>query len=255
MEGVLKRLVASLTLALLLPVSAFSLTYSEIRSAYKRSYIYERSRDYTDAIKALMPIYENYPNGYTVNLRLGWLYYLSGRYADSEFHYRKALQAIPTSVEAILGLMLPLMAEDKWSQVESLAYRILKTDYYNYYGNLRLSVALRHQNKFSMAEAVDRKMLTLYPTDVNFLNELALSLLGEGKKLYAKTIFENVLILDPENVTARNYLMRLVPSQKHLKESEGVKVPSNSGERAKSELPEGSSEKGKENRKSKGKEK
>ena len=200
-------------MALAIPVSAFSLTYAEIKEAYHRSYIYEKSRDYTDAIKALMPVYKSYPNGYTVNLRLGWLYYLAGRYADSELHYKKALQAIPTSVEAVLGLMLPLMAQDRWSQVESLAYRILKTDYYNYYGNLRLSIALRHQNKFTMAEAVDRKMLTLYPTDINFLNELALSLLGEGKKLYAKTIFENVLILDPENVVAKEYLGKLTSSE------------------------------------------
>ncbi len=209
----MRRLIVSLLIALAIPVSAFSLTYTDIKEAYHRSYIYEKSGDYADAIKALMPVYKSYPNGYTVNLRLGWLYYLAGRYADSEYHYKKALQAIPTSVEAVLGLMLPLMAQDRWSQVESLAYRILKTDYYNYYGNLRLSVALRHQNKFSMAEAVDRKMLTLYPTDVNFLNELALSLLGEGKKLYAKTIFENVLILDPENVVAREYLEKLTSSE------------------------------------------
>ena len=207
-------------MALAIPVSAFSLTYTEIKEAYQRSYIYEKSGDYTDAIKALMPVYKSYPNGYTVNLRLGWLYYLAGRYADSEYHYKKALQAIPTSVEAVLGLMLPLMAQDRWSQVESLAYRILKTDYYNYYGNLRLSIALRHEKKFTMAEAVDRKMLTLYPTDINFLNELALSLLGEGKKLYAKTIFENVLILDPENVVAKEYLEKLTSSEST--ESEGT---------------------------------
>ncbi len=205
----MRRLVVFLLIALFIPVSAFSLTYTEIKEAYQRSYIYEKSGDYTDAIKALMPVYKSYPNGYTVNLRLGWLYYLEGRYADSELHYKKALQAIPTSVEAVLGLMLPLMAQDKWPQVESLAYRILKIDYYNYYGNLRLSITLRQEKKFSMAESVARKMLSIYPTDVNFLNELALSLLGEGKKLYAKTIFENVLILDPENVVAKEYLREL----------------------------------------------
>ncbi len=219
----MKRLVVFLLIALFIPVSAFSLTYAEIKEAYQRSYIYEKSGDYTDAIKALMPVYKSYPNGYTVNLRLGWLYYLAGRYADSELHYKKALQVNPTSVEAVLGLMLPLMAQDKWFQVESLAYRILKTDYYNYYGNLRLSVALRHEKKFSMAESVDRKMLSIYPTDVNFLNELAFSLLGEGKKLYAKTIFENVLILDPENVIAKEYLRELTSGSSQETSEQGGK--------------------------------
>ena len=208
MEGGLKVLFSFL-LILMIPAFAYSMDYKEIKEAYTKSYIYEKSRDYKDAIKALMDVYKNYPNGYTVNLRLGWLYYLMGKYANSEFHYQKALKAIPTSVEAMLGLSLPLIAEEKWSDVESLMYRILKIDYYNYYGNLRLCLALRKLKKFSASEAVARKMLSLYPTDVNFLNELAISLFNQGKNSYAESIFENILILDPENPVAKTYIRKI----------------------------------------------
>lgn len=188
---------------------AYSMTYEEIKTSYEKSYTFERQGDYTDAIKALMPIYQNHPNGYTVNLRLGWLYYLLKKYANSEYHYKKALKVVPISVEAMLGVSLIYMAQERWSDLESLMYKILKADYYNYYGNLRLCIALRKQKKFSISETVARKMLSIYPTDVNFLNELAISLYYQGKKSYALSIFKDVLILDPENVVAKTYLTRI----------------------------------------------
>ncbi|WP_456341495.1 tetratricopeptide repeat protein [Thermovibrio sp.] len=199
---------ALLLTLIFLSSSAFGLDYQEIKNSYYRSYLYERSGNYEDAIKALMPVYKSFPNGYTVNLRLGWLYYLVKKYANSEFHYKKALQAVPSSVEAMLGLTLPYIAQGKWSDTEALCYRILRIDYYNYYGNLRLSYALRMEGKYSIAEAVNRKMLSIYPADVNFLLELALSLYNQGKTAYAKSLFEDILILDPENTVAKEYLNR-----------------------------------------------
>jgi len=198
-----------LILLLLLPAEGFALSYQQIKEAYYRSYLYEKSGDYEDAVKALMPVYESYPNGYTVNLRLGWLYYLWKKYSNSEFHYQKALKAIPSSVEAMLGLTLPYLAQGRWKDVESVCYRILKIDYYNYYGNLRLSYALRKDQKYQIAEAVDRKMLSIYPTDVNFLLELADSLFSQGKYAYANSIVKDVLILDPENPKAKELQKKL----------------------------------------------
>jgi tetratricopeptide (TPR) repeat protein len=135
------------------------MSYEEIKLSYEKSFSYERNGDYKNAIKALIPVYQNYPNGYTVNLRLGWLYYLLGKYANSEYHYEKALKVIPTSIEAMLGLSLPYMAQNRWNDVEALMYRALKIDYYNYYANLRLCVALRKLKKFSVCEAVARKVI------------------------------------------------------------------------------------------------
>ena len=182
------------------------MSYKEIQKAYYQSYFYESKGDYKKAIESLMPIYKTYPKGYTVNLRLGWLYYLLKNYANSEFHYNIALKIIPSSVEAMLGLSLPLMAQGRWKAVEKLMYRVLKVDYYNYYGNLRLCLALIKQKKYSIAEKVARKMLAIYPTDVKFLNYLAETLYYKGKITYAKSIFEDTLILLPSNTIAKEYL-------------------------------------------------
>jgi len=185
-----------------------SLSKEVIREAYYRSYQYERVGDYENAIKALMPVYKAYPQGYTVNLRLGWLYYLKGNYANSLEHYGKAVRIAPSAFEPKLGYMLPLLAQARYIEVEQVAYQILGLDVYNYYGNLRLCYALRMQQKWNQAESVANKMLAVYPTDVQFLVELGLIKQAKGEVDTARSIFEDVLILDPENVIAREYVQK-----------------------------------------------
>ncbi len=186
--------------------NVFALTYEQIKEYYHKSFDFERKQRYEEAIRVLMPIYKTYPNTYTINLRLGWLYYLRKNYKNSEYHYKKAANIIPSAIEPLLGLTLPLMAEEKWEETEKICYRILKTDFYNYYGNLRLSIALRKQKKYQLSETIARKMLALYPTDIFFLEELGLSLYGLGKKDKAFKIFKDLLILNPSDPVASRYL-------------------------------------------------
>jgi len=195
-------------LFMLITLPAFSLDYEDIKRAYYRSYQYEKAGDYENAIKALSFVYNEYPDSYTVNLRLGWLYYLAKKYANSLFHYGKAIKVAPYSIEAKLGYTLPLLAQSKYKDVEKVCYQILNTDYYNYYGNLRLSYALRGQKKYKIVSEVAYKMLTIYPTDVNFLTELALAQFYLGNKKEAYRLFKEILILDPENPTAKEYLKK-----------------------------------------------
>ncbi|ACO03642.1 MAG TPA: tetratricopeptide repeat protein [Persephonella sp.] len=198
-----------ISILLILSVFSYALDYEKIKDAYYRSYQYEKVGDFENAVKSIMIVYKEYPEGYTVNLRLGWLYYLNKNYANSIYHYEKALKVIPSSVEAKLGYTLPLLAQGKYTDVEKICYQILNTDFYNYYGNLRLSFVLRMQKKYDMAVKVINKMLSLYPTDINFLTELALVRFYQGDKKQAEYLFKDILILDPENVTAKEYLKKL----------------------------------------------
>lgn len=181
------------------------LTPQQIRDAYHRSYGYERTGDYENAIKALSLVFREYPNGYTVNLRLGWLHYLSGKQANALEHYETAIRVAPYSLEAKLGALLPLMAQGRYAESETRAYQILTADYYNYFGNLRLAYTLRMQGKLDQAHAVLVKMLAAYPTDTAFLAELGLVLVGQGDKDGAAAVFSDVLTLDPENVSAQAF--------------------------------------------------
>jgi len=139
---------------------------------------------------------------------MGWLYYLNQNYANSLEHYNKAKTISPYSLEAKLGYSLPLLAQQKYDQVEAETYQILNFDYYNYYGNLRLAFALRMQGKLELAEKITSKMLTIYPIDVSFLLEYGLVKYAQGDKETAVKTFIDVQILDPENVTAKEFLKK-----------------------------------------------
>ncbi|MCB0288303.1 MAG: hypothetical protein KDE57_16700 [Calditrichaeota bacterium] len=193
-------------LLLLVSANLLALTDAEIRDAYYKSYNYEKIQNYSDAINTLMPVYNEFPNTYTVNLRLGWLYYLSTNYANAISHYDRSIKISPYSLEAKLGRLLPLLAQHRYGEVEKEAFQILNVDYYNYYGNLRLAYALRMQQKFDVAVKITQKMLAIYPIDVQFLTEFALGKIGLGETDEAMAVFSNILILDPENVTAKSYL-------------------------------------------------
>ncbi len=193
-------------LLLLFSANLLALTDAEIRDAYYKSYNYEKIQNYSDAVNTLMPVYNEFPNTYTVNLRLGWLYYLSTNYANAISHYDRSIKISPYSLEAKLGRLLPLLAQHRYGEVEKEAFQILNVDYYNYYGNLRLAYALRMQQKFDVAVKITQKMLAIYPIDVQFLTEFALGKIGLGETDEAMAVFSNILILDPENVTAKSYL-------------------------------------------------
>ena len=185
---------------------SYGLSDEKIKEAYYKSYNYEKIQNYSNGIKALMPVYKEYNNTYTVNLRLGWLYYLNEKYANSLEHYQKAIQISPASLEAKLGHLLPLLAQNRYEEAEHEAFNILKVDHYNYYGNIRLAYILRMQKKYDQAEQISLKMLALYPIDVTFLSEYALVKHAQGDTEAAAKTFASIIILDPENVTAKEYL-------------------------------------------------
>ncbi len=206
----MKKLFGSVLIIFCLLTHCLCFAYSseDIYRCFKESYRYEKMGAYNDAIKALLPVYKTNPRFYLVNLRLGWLYYLSGKYRNSIKYYKKAIEINSYSFEAKLGLSLPLLAQKDWIAVERLMRQILTKDPYNYYANLRLAISLRFQNKANQAEKVARQMLRRYPTSVDFLVELGRDLLWQGKKDQAKKIFQKVLLLDPENVIARQVLKK-----------------------------------------------
>ncbi len=191
-----------------LTVLLFGFTQQEIAQMYYKSYNYEKMGDYKDAIKVLIPLYEKYPKGYTINLRLGWLFYLNKKYKNAFKHYQKASLIMPYSIEPKLGIMRVYLAMYDYENALKTGNIVLREDYYNYYGNYYEIVALMGVKDYKSALSVTNKMLSLYPTSVLFLNLLGEIYYAEGKKDIAKQIFKNVIILDPNNITAKKYIKK-----------------------------------------------
>ncbi len=188
---------------------AKELANEDISQAYYKSYNYEKSGNYLDAIRALQLVYSKYSKTYGVNNRLGYLYRLNKQFKNATFHYKQAIQALPDSLTPKLGLMFSYIQAQNYKDSSKIGFQIISIDYYNYYGNLRLAYTLRQTKEYEMAEKVAIKMLTRYPSDVLYLTEFGLLKFNQKKTERAAAIMREVLILDPENVSARFVLQSL----------------------------------------------
>ncbi len=188
---------------------AKELSGEQISQAYYKSYNYEKSGNYKDAIKSLQLVYNEYSKAYGVNNRLGYLYRLNAQFKNAETHYKQAATALPDALTPKLGLMYVYLQAKKYDEANKIGYQILSIDYYNYYGNLRLAYVLRQIDQLELAEKILIKMLTRYPSDVIYLTEFGLLKYQQKSFERATAIMQEVLILDPENVDARSVLQAL----------------------------------------------
>jgi tetratricopeptide (TPR) repeat protein len=194
-------------LALLVTVSLWA--YEDfVRKAYYDSYNYEKMENYADAVRAIQVVYKRYPKAYTPNFRLGWLFYLNKNYADAIRHYKAAIAVVPTSAEAKLGLIRVFQAQQKHDEAKRLIYDILQSDLYNYYANRYLVDSLNVTGELDLSLKVIYKMLAYYPTDVFFLTAMAQIYARQKQTKLAESVFADVIILDPVNPEALEYLNR-----------------------------------------------
>ena len=179
--------------------------FEDIKIQYFKSYDYELLGKYNEAIKVLSPLYKKYPKGYTLNLRFGWLFYKSKKYADAIIYYKKASLINGYALDPRLGLIRVYLDIHSFEDAQNVASELLKIDYYNYYANIYMIQALNAQKKYEVSLKIINKMLALYPTDISYLELLAV-VYKQTKSLRLEKLYENILILDPNNVYVHSNL-------------------------------------------------
>lgn len=192
-----------LILSLLASFVCASQEFQNTQTEYAKSYDYEQVNKYKEATKVLEPLYKKNPSDYTLNLRLGWLLSLQKHYTDAITYYEKASLIRTKAIEPKLGLALVYLNSYSFAKAQSSAAKILKIDYYNYYGNLYMIRSLIAQEKYTIALEIITKMRAIYPTDVLFLEQLLVVYKYTKNKNYAQ-VYEKILLLDPNNVYARS---------------------------------------------------
>jgi tetratricopeptide (TPR) repeat protein len=191
-------------------LSIISTAWSQsIPKIYQQSYEEEARGNYQEAIIVLMQAGQAGDNSYLYHLRLGWLQYLASKYPDSANSYRKAVIISKDSIEAKLGLMLPLMTQGKWSDAEKVGREILSLDKLSYLANSRLAYIYYNLKQYKDAEAYYRNVLSYYPGDIEMQVGLAWSLLKQDKKESAAKVFDEILRYVPNHVSA-NTGMKIV---------------------------------------------
>lgn len=184
-------------------------TGESISQIYQQSYNEEAKGNYGEAILVLQRAERAGDSGYLLHLRMGWLHYLAGKYPESINSYRKAIIKNKDSIEAKLGLMLPLMAYGKWADAEKIGEEIVAADKLSYLGNSRLAYIYYNLKLYKDAESYYRKLLTYYPGDLEMMAGLGWSLLKQGKNEAAEKTLGEVLRYAPNHVSA-NAGMQLI---------------------------------------------
>jgi tetratricopeptide (TPR) repeat protein len=195
----LKRI--SLTMALTIMFGyLMSQNTAATQSTFVKSYESEKSGNYVAAINAMKTIYK--ADSYIVNIRLGWLCYLAKQYSESIKYYEKSITLKPYAIEARFGCVKPLSALESWDKVKLHYTEILKIDPQNTVANYWLGVIFYNRKDYVNATKLFEKVVNLYPLDYDSVIMLAWSKLNTGKSADAKVLFNQALILRPNDSSA-----------------------------------------------------
>ena len=177
-----------------------------IQKAFHNSYADEAKKNYPAAINDITPYYSD--GNYEVNLRLGWLYFLSENYTTAQSYYLKAVNIKPASIEAKFGYVKPLSLLKSWDKVLEQYGNILKIDPQNTQANYWTGVISYNRKQFDVAIRYFTKVVTLYPFDYDGNQMLGWSYLMSGKKAEARACFEKGLLIKPDDASCTDGLNR-----------------------------------------------
>ena len=176
------------------------------RHRFQLNYEGEAEGNFDAAIRALEPIVEANPNHEFAALRMGWLEYLRGDYNESARSYHHALDLNESSLEARLGLLLPLLAQQRWREAAAEAQRVLEIAPWNYYAHVRLMVAEEGQRQWQTLARHAREVGARYPSDATILVYLARAEARQGNLDAALAAYEQVLERFPTHEEASAFV-------------------------------------------------
>lgn len=192
----------SVVISLLIIVGSTSYAQDNVTlmNAFAKSYELENSGNYEEAITTLKAVYQE--ESYEINLRLGWLHYLSGLFSESMPYYQKCVYLHPMSIEARLGMVLPASSMGNWTQVEKQYNDILTIDPENSQANFRLGMIYYGREDYTKALSVFEKLLNRYPFDYDIIMMTAWTQLRKSETRKAKILFNKALLNRPNDSSA-----------------------------------------------------
>jgi tetratricopeptide (TPR) repeat protein len=170
--------------------------------AWQASYAAEAAGNVEGALAALNELPAPQGTAYLANFRRGWLQYRLAHHPESVAAYNSAILLEPTAVEARVAALLPLMAQQKWKDVEAGAEEVLKRDPENWLALQRLAFAKFSTQHFPESEQLYRRIVQLYPSDIESRASLGWALLRLGKRKEAATLFTEVLEMQSNHTIA-----------------------------------------------------
>lgn len=197
---------SSLLSAISLTLSLCSAPVLAQEAAWQSSYQFETAGKYAEAMVAIDRVPANGPDAELKALRRGWLFYLHGKFDESIREYRLAIERNNKSIDARLGLTLPLLAAKRWRDAEQSARAALDLAPNNYTALLRLTVALEAQRDWPQMAKSATSLVTSYPSDASAYVYLARANAWLGKTDDAVAAYSAVMSRYPGHLEAKAYL-------------------------------------------------
>ena len=181
------------------------LTWSAM-DPWVESYRLEALTQYDSAAKSLEVVIKDNPKHEFAILRHGWLNYLRGAHSEAIRDYQKALEINPQSLDARLGLVLPLIAQQRWRETASHANKVLEVAPWNYYAHVRLMISEEGERKWDTLAKHAKKVNQRYPSDATVLVYLARANAWLKNDKEARRVYVQVLERIPGHIEAMQYL-------------------------------------------------
>jgi tetratricopeptide (TPR) repeat protein len=199
-----KELIIHIAISMLY-TSSFLVKGNEIDDIWTQTFNLERQGEYAKAAAIIEPLLNGDENREYVLLRYAWLAYQQRNHNDAVRYYKQALKINPASIDARLGLSLPLLAQSDWNTAEVYLRQIVTISPWNYTAHSRLFACEEGLQQWeqlaSHADAFSRH----YPGDATALVYLARAKHKIGDKVTANEVYQQVLIRMPTHIEAINY--------------------------------------------------
>lgn len=163
----------------------------------------EKNKDYAAAISAMKSYQQHGGDPFIATLRLGWLHYQAGQYADAARAYHQASVLKPSSLNALLGSLNAAQAMLDIRNTVRAAEAVLRVDPNNYRALMALGGLHFAQKKYAKATLDYSRVLVNYPDDPDALSGAAWSSLRAGDPATAHPKFTLLLGINPDYPKAR----------------------------------------------------
>ncbi len=193
-------------LLLMASLAFASCARADSEAVWGKSYQLEASQQYGASLAALDALQPGGLDTELLMLRRGWLNYLAGQHNDAIGWYKQALERNPKSMDAALGLTLPLLAQQRWREAALYARQALAMSPNDYTAYLRLIVAEEGQHDWPSMKKHAEILAEHYPSDASALVYLARANVWLGNASEARKLYGYVLSRSPGHLQARAYL-------------------------------------------------
>ncbi len=182
-----------------------SLAKGDETDRWAQSFNLEHQGEYAKAAAVIEPLLSGEENREYLLLRYAWLAYQQRNYNDAVRYYKQALEINPASIDAKLGLSLPLLAQSHWKKAEIYLRQIVAESPWNYTAHIRLFICEEGLGQWEQLATHTEAFSRSYPSDATTLVYLARAKDKLGDKVVANEFYQQVLIRMPAHNEAINY--------------------------------------------------